>query len=62
MARSELTDITWKEVIWHRPFKLEQVIDMLNHLAALKNRGAIIWETRASNGKIIHLIGTQTRF
>lgn len=27
-----------------------------------KNRGAIIWETRASNGKIIHLIGTQTRF
>lgn len=62
MARSELTDITWKEVTWHRPFKLEQVIDMLNHLAALKNRGAIIWETRASNGKIIHLIGTQTRF
>lgn len=35
---------------------------MLNHLAAQKNRGAIIWETRASNGKITHLIGTQSRF
>lgn len=62
MARNELDSITWKEVIWHRPFKLEQVIDMLNHLAAQKNRGAIIWETRASNGKITHLIGTQSRF
>lgn len=62
MARNELDSITWKEVIWHRPFKLEQVVDMLNHLAAQKNRGAIIWETRASNGKITHLIGTQSRF
>ena len=62
MARNELDSITWKEVIWHRPFKLEQVIDMLNHLAAQKNRGAIIWEIRASNGKITHLIGTQSRF
>ena len=35
---------------------------MLNHLAAQKNLGAIIWETRASNGKITHLIGTQSRF
>lgn len=62
MARNELDSITWKEVIWRRPFKLEQVVDMLNHLAAQKNRGAIIWETRASNGKITHLIGTQSRF
>ena len=62
MARNELDSITWKEVIWHRPFKLEQVVDMLNHLAAQKNRGAIIWETQASNGKITHLIGTQSRF
>lgn len=62
MARNELDSITWKEVIWHRPFKLEQVVDMLNHLAAQKNRGAIIWEIRASNGKITHLIGTQSRF
>lgn len=62
MARNELDSITWKEVIWHRPFKLEQVVDMLNHLAAQKNRGAIIWEIRARNGKITHLIGTQSRF
>lgn len=62
MAKNELTNITWKEIVWHRPFKIEQVIDMLNHLAAMKNRGAIIWEIRANNGKITYLIGTQTRF
>ena len=43
MVKNGLANITWKEIVWHRPFKLEQVIDMLNHLAALKNRGAIIW-------------------
>lgn len=26
MARNELADITWKEIVWHRPFKLEQVL------------------------------------
>lgn len=62
MVKNGLANITWKEIVWHRPFKLEQVIDMLNHLAALKNRGAIIWEIRASNGKIRYLIGTQSRF
>lgn len=62
MTKNELTNLTWKEVVWHRPFKLEQVIDMLNHLAALKNRGAIIWEIRASNGKIRYLIGSGSRF
>lgn len=62
MVKNGLANITWKEIVWHRPFKLEQVIDMLNHLAALKNRGAIIWEIRASNGKIRYLIGSGSRF
>ena len=58
MVKNGLANITWKEIVWHRPFKLEQVIDMLNHLAALKNGGAIICEIRASNGKIRYLIGS----
>ena len=62
MARNDLSNITWKEVVWHRPFKLEQVVDMINHLAALKNRGAIIWEIRANNGKIRYLLGSNSRF
>lgn len=62
MVKNGLANITWKEIVWHRPFKLEQVIDMLNRLAALKNRGAIIWEIRASNGKIRYLIGSGSRF
>ncbi len=52
----------WREVIWHRPFKLDQVTNMLTHLAATINRGAVVWEIRATEGSIRYLLGVDERY
>ncbi len=58
---SNNVNLVWREVIWHRSFDIDQVTEMLTHLAAMVNRGILVWEARASNGKIRYLIGADSR-
>ena len=44
MTRHQIETICWKEFVWRRSFKLEQVHEMLAHLATVSSRGAVIWE------------------
>lgn len=62
MTKHSIENICWKEVVWRRPFKLEDVYDMLSHLATLSPRGAVIWEARAKSGFIRYLIGVDAKF
>jgi len=54
--------IAWREVIWHRPFTVESVIEVLTHLAATTPKVPIIWEIRGSQGKVRYLIGVNRQY
>ena len=60
MTRHQIETICWKEFAWRRSFKLEQVHEMLAHLATVSSRGAIIWEIRARDGFVRHLLGADS--
>ncbi len=52
-----ISDITWRELVWQRPFTLENVYETLVHLAALTPRGTTVFEARSVNGKVRYLVG-----
>ena len=54
--------LQWREMVWHRPFQIEAVWELLAHLAALTPRGAIIWETRSRNGSVRYILGTEPKY
>jgi len=54
--------IIWHEVHWTRPFALSDVTELLNHLATLSPRKTVVWEVRASGGKLQYLVGTEKRY
>ena len=60
MTRRQIETICWKEFVWRRSFKLEQVHEMLAHLATVSSRGAVIWEIRARDGLVRHLLGADS--
>lgn len=60
MTRHQIETICWKEFVWRRSFKLEQVHEMLAHLATVSSRGAVIWEIRARDGFVRHLLGADS--
>jgi len=62
MLKRKLQEIRWRELVWHRPFKIEAVWEMLSHLAALSPRGAIIWEARGSKGFVRYFLGAEQKY
>ena len=60
--KRQIDSIIWKEVIWSRPFELENVHEALTHLAALTSRGTIIWEARGTGGHVRYLLGAEERY
>ena len=62
MRKHQIENICWKEVVWHRPYKLEAVWEVLTHLAAITPRGSVIWEIRSSNGKVSYLLGADYKY
>ena len=62
MRKHKIENLTWKELVWHRPFDLTAVWEAFSHLAALSPRGAVIWESRGRNGQITHLLGAEQKY
>lgn len=60
--KHQLTNITWREVSWQRPYQLETVWELLTHLAATTPRGAVIWEARGNNGRVTHLLSADVEY
>lgn len=62
LTKHQIEQICWKQVIWARPYKTENVWELLSHLAALSPRGAVIWEIRSKNGQVHYLLGADKRY
>lgn len=62
MRKHQIENLTWREVVWQRPFRLETVWEVLTHLSALTPRGAVIWECRGSSGSVTHLLGADQMY
>ena len=60
--KRQIKEICWREVIWHRPFELETIYELLSHLASLIPRGPIIWEARAYDGQVRYLLGAEQHY
>ena len=60
--KRKMKDICWKEVVWHRPFEIEAVWELLSHLATITPRGAVIWEVRGHGGHVNYYLGADQRY
>ena len=59
MIERSFEELTWHEVNWQRPFDLENIQEMLVHIASLSTRGPIVWETRGNCERIRYLLGCE---
>ncbi len=62
MTRHQIEHICWREVSWQRPFGLTDVWEALTHLSAFSPRGAVIWECRGKDGRVVHLLGADRKY
>ncbi len=61
MRKHRIENLAWKEVLW-RPEKIEQVWEVLSHLATLTPRGAVVWEIRAEHGEVRYFLGADSKY
>lgn len=62
MTKHQIEHICWREVSWQRPFSMEDVWNALSNLSTLTPRGAVIWEVRGKDGKVVHLLGADRMY
>ena len=51
--------LSWSELNWMRPFKIDDVKSMLGQLVGLTRRKAVIFEIRLSKNRVHYLLGTE---
>ncbi len=59
--KHKIENIRWREVVWHRPFDIEAVHELLAHLAGISPRGAVIWEARGRGGHVHYYLGADAK-
>jgi hypothetical protein len=52
-------DLVWQEVTWQRAFTLDDVLELLTHIASTVPRGAIAFEVRGGGGNVRYSLGTE---
>src|SRR5690606_18890220 len=52
------TDFIWQEVHWSRPLDVSQATTLLRRLATDARRDTVIFEARALEGAVRHVVGT----
>ena len=62
MMKRKIDDIVWREIVWDRKFELEDVHDLLMHLASHVPQATLIWETRGQNGHVRYLLGADREY
>jgi hypothetical protein len=60
--KQTFNDFIWREVRWQRPYDLQNIQELLTHLATLSPRGAVIWEVRGGSGQVRHLLGADRQY
>ena len=61
MRKHKIENICWREAVWQRPIRLEEVWEALCHLAALTPRGTVVWEARSRDGRVRYLLGADKK-
>ena len=56
------TEFEFYEFVWQRPIELEEIHQMLSHLAGLTPRGYVAFEARSRNGKIRYFVGMTPQY
>lgn len=52
--------LVWREVVFQRPFEVEEIFNLLTHLSGLTRRKQLVWEIRGNGkGKVKYLIGME---
>ena len=54
--------LQFMQVMWPRPFELEEATTLLVHLASTDRLGPLVFEARAKNGRVHYLIGAEAGF
>lgn len=62
LGKHQIENLCWREMLWQRPYKIENIWEILSHLAALSPRGAVVWEVRSRNGTVCYLLGAAARY
>ena len=62
LMKQQIERIAWREMVWNRPFSLQDVYAALLHLASLTPRGAVVFEIRGGNGKIRYFLGADSLY
>ena len=62
MAKHSINKLAWREVVWQRPYELDQIYELLAHLAVTTPRGLVIWESRSHGGYVKHFVGADIRY
>lgn len=57
--KSKIEVLVWHELLWRRPFEFTDVVGLVNHLATTTKRKPIIFEIRATKGKIRYYVGSE---
>lgn len=60
--KRRIDDIVWREIVWRRKFELEDIHDLLTHLASHVPQATLIWEARGQNGHVRYLLGADPKF
>jgi len=62
MLERSFTDPQWLNANWQRPFELEDVQEMLTHVAGICARGPIVFEARGNSAGVLYLLGTEKEY
>ena len=57
-----LSDFTWFELNWHRPFALDDVHLLLSRISALTPRGYVAFEVRSLNSQVSYYVGFAAQY
>ncbi len=55
-------DFCWFEYDWQRPFVIDNVHELLSHIAAQTPRGYLVFEVRCVEGRISYLVGMSPQY
>lgn len=58
--KRKYNNLVWREVVFQRPFEVDEIFNLLTHLSGLTRRKQIVWEVRGNGkGKIRYLLGLE---
>lgn len=60
--KRKIDNLVWREIVWRRKFELEDVHDLLTHLASHVPHVPLIWEARGQGGHVRYLLGADWKY